>query len=297
MFSVLTAYGWSVVGAVVMAVLLLAAAMKRSGVRAWPVFAALCVLLGAAGARGYYILTQNVLCGYPMFGVVSFYPYEHAMCGAVLGVCLALLLGAKVTRQKAAAVLDAAVPAGLVMIALARAAEAFSDFGWGKVVENPAMQRFPLSVMDMYDQWHWAVFMLESVFALLALVYVMRVRCAREGERFSLALLWWAIPQIFCESFRVETLRWGFVRVQQAQCAVFVLALLLYWGRACGMSRQAMARRLAAFALSVGVVVFVEFGLDKINAIPNAALYALMAADLLALGVMVQKIVPSGNRA
>ncbi len=274
-----------------MSALLLAAAMKQSGLRAWPVLAVLCVLLGAAGARGYYILTQNVLCGYPMFGVVSFYPYEHAMCGAVLGVCFALCLGAWFTRQKAAAVLDAAVPAGLVMIMLARAAEVFSDFGWGKVVESPAMQRFPLSVMDMYDQWHWAVFMLESVLALLALVYVMRVRCARAGVRFSLALLWWALPQVFCESFRVETIRWGFVRVQQVQCAAFALALMLVWGRVRGMKRAALAKRLAAFALGIGVVAFVEFGLDKINAIPNAALYALMAAALFVLGCMVQKIV------
>ena len=290
-FPVLTAYGWCLAAASAGAVLLLAAQMRKNGLCAWPLFALLCVLLGAAGARGYYILTQNLLCGYPMFGVVSFYPYEHAMCGAVLGVCLALWLSARMTRQSAASVLDTAAPVGLALVALARAAEVFSDFGWGKVTENPAMQRFPLSVMDMYDQWHWAVFMLESLFALLALAYVLRRRAVRPGVRFSLALLWWALPQVFCESFRAETLRWGFVRVQQVQCAVFALIIMLYWGCVRGMNRQAMARKLAAFVLCVGVVVFVEFALDKLNAISNAALYALMAADLLALGGMVQKIV------
>lgn len=297
MFPVLTAYGWSLAAVSVAAVLLLAVRMKRGGLRAWPLFAALCALLGAAGARGYYILTQNLLCGYPMFSFISFYPYEHAMCGAVLGVCLALWLGAHVTRQSAASVLDTAAPVGLALMALARAAEVFSDFGWGKVVEHPAMQRFPLSVLDMYDQWHWAVFMLESLFALLALVYVMRRRDLQPGVRFSLALLWWALPQVFCESFRAETLRWGFVRVQQVQCALFALAILLYWGRVRGAGRQVMTRKLAAFVLCVAVVVFVEFALDKLNAISNAALYMLMAADLLALGGMVQKIVATGNRA
>lgn len=297
MFPVLTAYGWSLAAASAAAAVLLAVRMKRSSLRAWPLFAVLCTLLGAAGARGYYILTQNLLCGYPMFSVISFYPYEHAMCGAVLGVCLALWLGARFTHQRVSLVLDAAAPVGLALMTLARAAEVFSDFGWGKVVEHPAMQRFPLSVLDMYDQWHWAVFMLESLFALLALLYVMRRHDPQPGVCFSLALLWWALPQVFCESFRAETLRWGFVRVQQVQCALFALAVLLYWGRVRGAGRQVMTRKLAAFVLCVAVVVFVEFALDKLNAIPNAALYALMAADLLALGCMVQKIVLDGNRA
>ena len=41
------------------------------------------------------------------------------------------------------------------------------------------------------------------------------------------------MAQIFCESLRAETLRWGFVRVQQVQCAVFALAVLAI-GAACG---------------------------------------------------------------
>lgn len=291
MFSGLTAYGWSMIGAMVFSALMFAAAMKRRNLHGWPSVAALGAVLGAVCARAYYILTQNIVCGYPMFSVVSFYPYEHAMCGAVIGVMAALWLGARMTRQHAGRVLDAAAPAGLLLIALARAAECFSDFGWGAVVEDGAWQRMPFAAMDLYGQWHWAVFMLESLFALLALGYVMRMRGRQDGVRFSLALLWWAVPQIFCESFRVETLRWGFVRVQQVQCAMFALALMLYWGRVRGIRKAAFAKRLCMFALCIGAMVFVEYALDKVNALPNAALYALMAVALGVMGVMVQKIV------
>ena len=181
-------------------------------------------------------------------------------------------------------------PAGLLMICIARFGETFSDFGWGTVVESGTWQRMPFAVMDFYDQWHWAVFMLEGALTAAVLVYILCRKEKTPGLAFSLALLWWAMTQVFCESFRAETLRWGFVRVQQVQCAVFALAIMLYWARARGMNRRETARKLMLFAVCVCVVAFVEFALDKLNDIPNAVLYALMAGDLLALGGMVQKI-------
>lgn len=291
MFPAWTPYGYCLLVICAVSALMFAASMRVYKLRAWPVLAALCVLLGAAGARGYYILTQNLLCGYPMFDVVSFYPYEHAMCGAVIGVIAALWLGAKITRQSAGRVLDAAALVGLILIAFARMTESLSDFGWGAVVEQAMWQRMPFAVLDMYGQWHWAVFFLEAALALAAYIWTARCDCMREGQRFSIALLWWSAGQVFCESFRVETIRWGFVRVQQVQCAVLALALLLVWSRMHGMKRAALARRLGAFALCIGAVAFVEFALDKLDAIPNAVLYALMAAALGVMGSLVQKIV------
>lgn len=290
MFPMLSGYGVSLLAGAILSVLLLFVRMRKARLKAPVLCGALCAALGVAGARGYFILMQNVLGGYPMYGgVVSLYPYEHAMCGAVIGVCAGVWLCARLTRQKPLRMLDAMAPAGLLMICVARFGECFSDFGWGTVVEAAGWQRMPFAVMDMYDQWHWAVFTLEGALAAAVLVYILCRKEKTPGVAFSLALLWWAMTQVFCESFRAETLRWGFVRVQQAQCAVFALALMLIWGR--GMNRKAMLRRLALFALCVGVVVFVEFALDKLNDIPNAALYALMAADLFVLGGMVQKIV------
>lgn len=291
MFPALTPYGYCLLVICAVSALMLAASMRVNKLRAWPVFAVLCALLGAVGARGYYILTQNVLCGYPMFSFVSFYPYEHAMCGAVIGVMAALWLGAKITRQSAGRVLDAAAQVGLILIAFARMAEYLSDFGWGAVVEQMMWQRVPFAVMDMFGQWHWAVFTLEAALACAAYIWTLRCECMREGQRFSVALLWWSAGQIFCESFRVETIRWGFVRVQQVQCAVFVLVLLLVWSRMHGMRRAALAKQLGIFAFCIGVVAFVEFALDKLDAIPNAALYVLMATALGVMGSRSQKIV------
>lgn len=297
MVSVLGGYGMSLLLGGLLAMGMLAVQMKRTGLKAPLLCGVFSMVLGAAGARGYFILTQNLLGGYPMYGgIVSFYPYEHAMCGAVIGVCAGCGLYAALLKQKAAAVLDAMAPAGLIMIVAARLGEFFSDFGWGTVVSSSTWQRVPFAVMDMYEQWHWAVFVLEAALAAAVLTAVLCSRQGEPGTRFTLALLWWSLGQIFCESFRSETLRWGFVRVQQLQCAVFVLALLLLWSRVRGIKRPALARQLAVFAAGVGVVVFAEFALDKLNDIPNAALYVLMAAALTFMGCAVQKIVLDKKR-
>lgn len=285
----LTAYGQALLVAVAGSALLLAVMMRHSGLHAALQTVLLCILLGVMGARAYYILTVNLLGGYPMYGgLLSRYPYEHAMCGAVLGVCLALALSARLSLQSTACLLDAAAPAGLVMIALARFAEGLSDFGWGAVAQQALWQRAPLCVQDLFGQWHWSVFVLEGVLALVVLALVTRGRKQAAGLRFSLALLWWSVTQIFCESFRVETIRWGFVRVQQVQCALFALGVLLVWNGRRGIGVRQLLRQLALFAACTGVVIFAEFALDKLNMLPNAVLYAMMAAALLGMGLLAQ---------
>lgn len=249
-----------------------------------PLLAVLAVVLGALCGRAYLHLTKYAVGGMGLWGytLLSSRPYEYAVCGVVLGVLLAAALTAKWTKQSACAVLDALAPAGLFALAVARFGEYFSDFGWGQVLEGEAWRFFPVSVQDLYGQWHLAVFMLEGVMALAVGAYALRFGDERPGARFFNALLWWAATQIFCESLRAETIRWGFVRVQQLQCAVFMLGVLAVYARRAGGAKRA-APALAVFVLGIGVLVFVEYALDKIDAIPTLACYALMAAALAAM--------------
>ena len=225
----LSTYGLALCAAVLLScgALVLCCARTGLGARCGVLTALLAVPLCIVCARGYYLLMNNVIGGaILMGGLISFYPYENAMCGAVLGAMLAAVLTARLTGERPARLLDTLAPAGLLMIALARAAEVFSDFGWGQVIENPTLCFFPVAAQDMFGQWHGAIFMLESVLALAVLAAVLLRRRSAPGGRFAFALVFWSMTQIFCESLRAETLRWGFVRVQQVQCAVFALAVL-----------------------------------------------------------------------
>ena len=250
----------------------------------------LSVVLGYLGARIYYILAYNVAGRHGLNRIRFFspYPFEYAMCGALLGVLLSCVLSAWIVREKRSRMLDAATSPALVMLMLARVSEVFSDFGWGQVLTGEGMRFFPLAVTDMFGQWHGAVFFLEALCAAGVLAYALRCP-AGEGMRFARALLWLAVTQIFCESLRAETLRWGFVRVQQIQCAVFALLLMMEYGLKKKKNARELTFRLAVMAVCIGVTALMEYALDKWPW-PNALCYAVMAAALLCLGIDVQGV-------
>ena len=282
----LSSYGLALLGAALVScgALVLCCARTGLGARRGVLTALLAVPLCVVCARGYYLLMNNVIGGaFLMGGLISPYPYEHAMCGSVLGAMLAAVLAARLTGERPARLLDSLAPAGLLMLALARAAEVLSDFGWGQVIDDPALCFFPVAAQDMFGQWHGAVFMLESVLALAVLAAVLLRKGRVLGGRFAFALVCWSMAQIFCESLRAETLRWGFVRVQQVQCAVFALIVLAVGSVKAGQRGRRLALPWGVYLLGVALVVGLEYALDKLP-MPRALDYALMALVLAAMG-------------
>lgn len=284
-------YGLFLVAAVAVGCAVFYPAARRAGLsgRTLPLLALLSVLLGALCGRLYLHAAKYMVNGAGFWGYtpLSSRPYEYAVCGTALGVMLAGCVTAKLTGQKALRVLDALAPAALLALAVARFGEHFSDFGWGQVLVSTLWQRFPFAVQDIFGQWHLAVYMLEGVLALMVGVWVLRARPGQAGDRFLRALLWWAAAQILCESLRAETIRWGFVRVQQLQCAVFMLAVLLANAKRAGRLKRA-GRPCLLFFAGIGVLVFVEYALDKLEFIPVPVLYGLMAAALVFMGRLAQ---------
>ena len=260
---------------------------RRAGLKGCtaPVLALLCAVLSPLCARVYLHVTKYASRGLSGFVLLSGRPYEYAMCGALLGVVLAGVLCARLTRQRAGQVLDALAPAGLLALAVARFGEIFSDFGWGQTILEPVWQRLPFAVQDMYGQWHLAVFMLEGIAALALAVCAWRMRGETAGDVFLTALLWLSMTQIFCESLRAETIRWGFVRVQQVKCAVFGLIVLVTWAL---RRRGGWAIPLAVYLTGVGVVALMEYALDKLP-MPQAFDYAVMAAVLGVMGLAAMR--------
>lgn len=285
-------YGLFLIAAVAVGCAVFYLMAKRGGIKPQtvPLLAALAVMLGAVCGRLYLHVAKYAVNGMGFWGytLLSSRPYEYAACGTVLGVMLAGFVTAKLTKQKAWHVLDALAPAALFALAAARFGEHFSDFGWGQVLVSPIWQRFPFAVQDMYEQWHLAAYMLEGVMALAVGAFVLRVKTEREGDRFLRALLWWAATQILCESLRAETIRWGFVRVQQLQCAVFMLGVLLTNAKRSGRMKQA-GKAVGLFLIGIGALVFVEYALDKLEFIPVLALYGLMAAALAFMGMTAER--------
>ena len=278
----------AVLAALVTNVLLIRSAIRsRLGCKSGVWMSLLSLVLCVVGARLYYILTCDLMgAGFfgPLFPVD---PYSYAFSGGILGFIAAAALTARLTNQPFACIADAFVPAGLFGAALLRLAEAFSDFGWGDMLDAAWLQRYPFAIQNMYGEWCAAVFNLEALCALAVLVYVLIRKLP--GHRLSIALLWWAASQIFCESLRVESIQWGFVRMQQLTSALIIAAVMLV--ALC--RRHALRKSLVhwlIFAACVGVVIFVEYAIDKM---PWATWidYVAMAAAVICMGFNAQKTV------
>ena len=270
---------------------LTALGMKKRGAALktvlWTVLGA--VLLGAAGARFYYIFNRHILGGvWEEYGLLSDQPYEYAVCGAALGMMAGALLAALVCRVSPAGLLDALTPGALLALAAARMAELFADFGWGGLIEDPRWQFFPVAVRDEFGDWYAALNLAEAAAALVILLLAVRRSSRLPGARFALALLGWSMSQILFESLREETLRWGFVRVQQVQCAVFGAGVLLWAELVRGKGRPGWALCAAGYAAGVAALVAIEFILDRLPW-PRWADYLAMAVILAAMDLLVRR--------
>ena len=246
------------------------------------------IVLAAACARLVWVLcrinTRPSL--FPLrYDELSYY-------GGVAGVVLAVALAAKITGLGAREALNAFAPMGALMAAVARFGEGFLGFlGFGAYMEQGIF--FPVTVEIVYDEYYsefyLAVFMLEGLFALVAMV--LSIRHNAEKNRALRTLFYLCLPQVFCESLRMQSINWLFVRVEQLGCFLFCEAVLVWYAfRADRHSFRSWIPALTGLPVC-GLIVACEFALDgKItignSTIPHWITYAVMIAGLALLAVM-----------
>ena len=204
--------------------------------------------------------------------------------GGVAGFCLGVVLSARLTRQKPMELLDSFTPAGLLLAALARFGEFFLDgVGIRDMLfwEHPELCFFPLAVSNEYDEWLYAVFMLEGLLTLGVLALCLT---RFKKRRFLRSLFYLCLIQILCESLRTDSFTWLFVRVEQLFCMLGVAGVLLvYCLKSPGVRRRWLP--MAYCLLAAGVFVVLEFALNGKIPIPQTVCYGVMIAGLAALGL------------
>ena len=247
---------------------------------------ALGTVLGAVFAKLVYYLSMidfMLMQGW-LTALVDVNMGTFSYYGGVAGFCLGVVLSARLTRQKPMELLDSFAPAGLLLAALARFGEYFLDgVGIRDMLfwEHPELCFFPLAVSNEYDEWLYAVFMLEGLLTLGVLALCLT---RLKKRRFLRSLFYLCLIQILCESLRTDSFTWLFVKVEQLFCMLGVAGVLLvYCLKSPGVRRRWLP--IAYCLLTAGVFVVLEFALNGKIPIPQPVCYGVMIAGMAALGL------------
>lgn len=245
---------------------------------------ALGTVMGAVGAKLLYYLAMidfMVMQGW-LRSLADLTAGTFSYYGGVAGFCLGVALAARLTRQRPLALLDAFTPAGILLAALARFGEVFLDgVGTRDMLywEHPEHCFFPLAVRNEWDEWLYAVFMLEGLLTLGVLALCL-IRFKK--RRFLRSLFYLCLIQILCESLRSDSFTWLFVKVEQLLCMLAVAGVLLVY---C-VKTPGVPHRWLPFILCfpvAAVFVVLEFALNGKIPMNHTLCYAIMIAGLAAL--------------
>ena len=253
-----------------------------------------CLLIGALGTLFgavcakllYYLAMIDFMVMYGWLkSLVDVTMGTFSYYGGVAGFCLGVIISARLIHQKPVELLDAFAPAGLLLAALARFGEITLDgVGVRDMLywEYPEQCFFPLAVSNEYGEWMYAIFMLEGLLTLV--VFALCIAFFRK-HRFLRSLFYLCLIQILCESLRIDSLMWLFVRVEQLLCMLGVAGVLLvYCVKTPGVQHRWLPF-LYCFPIA-GVFVVLEFVFNGKISLPHLLCYGVMVAGLLGLSLI-----------
>ena len=224
-------------------------------------------------SQGWYLFRENFFFNFQRGGFMLY--------GAMGGAALAALLTARSTGQSAGKLLDLLAAPGMLAISVVRFAEGIIGVGYGRMIEEwfdpwggfsyfpledpEPLLRFPFGIPDYYGDYHFSVFLLEGIAALVFLFLLVRRKAEVPGAVFLLGLLLYAGAQTTLESLRADSLpRWGFVRVNQLLSAVvFALGIFLCTRRLRQCGKEIPWPAWIGMILCMGIILAMEFAAEK----------------------------------
>ena len=282
-------YLWMLLSALVCTALYAFLARKLHKTALAPVTLALGAVIGVAGAKLVYYVTQLdfMIANGWLQSLVNMDPAEWCFFGGAMGTVLGAYLAAKLVGVKPMEALNAFAPAGALMVALGRFSGYFLQdamIGLGEYMENPALCFFPLTVVNEWEEHYLAVFMLEGLCGLVVTALSLGVF---KEKRFLRTVFYLCLPQIICESLHSDSISWLFVRVEQLLSMLTMAAVLLVYTVQMG-KRKLRWLPIAVCAACAGLFVGVEFALDK-TAWPIPLIYGAMLLGMAVLAVTEAK--------
>ena len=243
------------------ALLLTMRGMKKAGLKketaGW--FAMLAVPLCFVLARlGFCLFVIDQIIGNEDYGMVfRLGEGGFLLWGAIAGGMLAARLTGRITGQSPGKIMDSAAVGACLLIAAGRiiCGLIFTDQGTGLALSDwfntdwldpeeaefanrfslfaledySFFERLPFAVQNYYEEWCWAIFVPEALWACASAWLCGRCR-AKDGGRTVKFVILYSCGQIVLEAMlrgEVLHLPWlGFVRANQVLCAIALVAVI-----------------------------------------------------------------------
>ena len=297
----ITAYAAALVVSLACAMAVLHWNCKRKGLKENTSFvlSVLALPLGLVCARIFYVMCRLNLYGeMGLQEALKMWNGGYALWGGILGIVLAILLCSRLTAQPMRQVTDAAVLPGALAIGLCRLAEYFNGEGIGMLVENEALQFFPLAVMNEWEEWYYAIFVAEALAAFV--IFLVLLRKKRPAGEDTKVFAWlFCTCSLLLESLRRDQfLRWLFVRVNQLTAVLVLTGFMVYalvkWLKnreKYQLKTGALVSCWVLYTVLAGVCIGLEFAVDKAAWLPVWACYLLMALAVTGMGICSRKLI------
>ena len=188
-------------------------------------FALWAVPAAIIGARVYYVAFQWDLYKDDLLRAFRLWEGGIAIYGAVIGGALGAMAYAKKKKLSFGALADMTAPALILGQAIGRWGNFVNQEAYGALIENPALQFFPLAVYAD-GAWRMATFFYESVWNFIGffVLWLNRKKTVKPGDLFLKYLCWYGVGRAVIEGLRTDSLMWGSVRVSQALSVLLVIA-------------------------------------------------------------------------
>ncbi len=191
--------------------------------------------LGIIGARLYYVFFNFSLYQANPISILYIWEGGLAIYGAVLGGVLGISIYALAKKIRLLKLFDVCAPGLVLAQAIGRWGNFFNQEAYGPLVENPAHQWFPLSVLiDSTGEIHYATFFYESMWCLitfLVLWFFLRKRVKHDGDIFLWYALLYSFERMLVEGLRTDSLYIGAtdIRVSQLLSAALFLCIGIFF--------------------------------------------------------------------
>ena len=189
------------------------------------------VILGIVGARIYYVLFNLDYYSVSPIEAIKVWNGGLAIHGGIIAGLITVFWYCKKYDQDLLRVLDIAAPGVLIAQAIGRWGNFFNAEAHGGIVTKAFLEKLHLPnfiIKGMYinGNYYHPTFLYESVFCALGFIIILilrRMKWIKQGNVFSIYLIWYGILRFFIESLRTDSLMLGSIKMAQVVSILMVI--------------------------------------------------------------------------